>query len=85
MTYEVIRYFVDLLDDDHEYSEGDTYPRIGYKPTESRCEELSSYANKQHTPLIKAAEKAAEGAVEDIPETPVEVKAEDKPKRRRKK
>lgn len=85
MTYEVIRYFVDLLDDNHEYHEGDTYPRTGYKPTESRCEELSGYANKQHTPLIKAAEKAAEDAVEDISEKPVEVKAEDKPKRRRKK
>lgn len=70
MTYEVIRYFVDLLDDNHEYREGDTYPRAGYKPTESRCKELSGYANKQHTPLIKAAEKAAEGVVEHAESKP---------------
>lgn len=84
MTYEVIRYFVDLLDDNHEYHEGDTYPRTGYKPTESRCEELSGYANKQHTPLIKVAQKAATDVVKDAPEVS-EVKAEEKPKRRRKK
>lgn len=70
MTYEVIRYFVDLLDDNHEYREGDTYPRTGYKPTESRCEELSGYANKQHAPLIKAAEKATEGVVEHVESKP---------------
>lgn len=70
MTYEVIRYFVDLQDDNHEYREGDTYPRTGYKPTESRCEELSGYANKQHVPLIKAAEKAAESVVEHAESKP---------------
>lgn len=75
--YTVIRYFVDLEDDNHEYHEGDAYPRTGYKPTESRCNELSGNANKQHTPLIKAAEKAAESVTEGA-----EVK---KPRRAKKK
>lgn len=85
MMYEVIAAFTDLADNNHKYNVGDMYPRTGYKPTESRCEKLLSGKNRQGHPLIKIAQKAAADVVEDIPETPVEVKAEDKPKRRRKK
>ena len=85
MIYEVIAAFTDLADGNHKYNIGDTYPRTGYKPTESRCEKLSSSFNRQGKPLIKVAQKAATDVVEDIPEKPVEAKAEEKPKRRRKK
>lgn len=85
MMYEVIAAFTDLVDNNHKYNVGDMYPRTGYKPTESRCEKLLSGKNRQGHPLIKIVQKAAADVVEDIPETPVEVKAEDKPKRRRKK
>ena len=84
MMYEVIVAFTDLADGNHKYNIGDTYPRIGYKPTESRCEKLSSSFNRQGKPLIKVAQKAATDVVKDAPEVS-EVKAEEKPKRRRKK
>lgn len=82
--YEVIVAFTDLTDGNHKYNIGDTYPRTGYKPTESRCEKLSSSFNRQGKPLIKVAQKAATDVVKDAPEVS-EVKAEEKPKRRRKK
>ena len=82
--YEVIVAFTDLADGNHKYNIGDTYPRTGYKPTESRCEKLSSSFNRQGKPLIKVAQKAATDVVKDVPEVS-EVKAEEKPKRRRKK
>lgn len=84
MMYEVIAAFTDLADGNHKYNIGDTYPRTGYKPTESRCEKLSSNFNRQGKPLIKVAQKAATDVVKDAPEVS-EVKAEEKPKRRRKK
>lgn len=84
MMYEVIVAFTDLADGNHKYNIGDTYPRTGYKPTESRCEKLSSSFNRQGKPLIKVAQKAATDVVKDASEVS-EVKAEDKPKRRRKK
>lgn len=84
MMYEVIVAFTDLADGNHKYNIGDTYPRTGYKPTESRCEKLSSSFNRQGKPLIKVAQKAATDVVKDAPEVS-EVKAEEKPKRRRKK
>lgn len=84
MMYEVIVAFTDLTDGNHKYNIGDTYPRTGYKPTESRCEKLSSSFNRQGKPLIKVAQKAATDVVKDAPEVS-EVKAEEKPKRRRKK
>lgn len=85
MMYEVIAAFTDLADNNHKYNVGDTYPRTGYKPTESRCDKLLSDKNRQGHPLIKVVQKATTDVMEDIPETPVEVKAEDKPKRRRRK
>lgn len=85
MMYEVIVAFTDLTDGNHKYNIGDTYPRTGYEPTENRCEKLLSDKNRQGHPLIKTVQKAVADVVEDIPETPVKAKAEDKPKRRRKK
>ena len=38
--YRVIEYFTDLHDDDHEYREGDVFPREGIKVSKERLEEL---------------------------------------------
>lgn len=40
--YRVIEYFTDLHDDDHEYREGDVFPREGIKVSKERLEELAS-------------------------------------------
>ena len=60
--YKVIKYFVDLKDNNHEYNAGDVYPREGYTPTAERIAELSGSDNLQKQPLIvkvAEAEKAA--------------------------
>lgn len=59
MEYRVIEAFVDLLDDNHLYQVGDTFPRPGKDVTLSRINELASADNKLGTPLIKLVDKAA--------------------------
>lgn len=54
MEYKVLIAFADLRDSNHIYNVGDVYPREGYKASIERCEELSSDANLQGKPLIKA-------------------------------
>ena len=51
--YKVIKYFVDLQDNNHKYDVGDTYPRKGLNVLQSRINELASDKNKQKTPLIE--------------------------------
>lgn len=53
MSYQVIKKFRDLQDKEYRYKAGDTYPREGYKPSQTRIDELASNQNKQKTPLIK--------------------------------
>lgn len=57
--YKVIKHFVDLQDNKHNYDVGDAYPRKGYKPSNERIAELSGSDNKQGCPLIKQVEKKA--------------------------
>ena len=40
MSYKVIKGFIDLTDNRHDYNEGDVYPRIGYTTTDERIEVL---------------------------------------------
>ena len=54
--YKVIKYFVDLQDDNHIYNEGDIYPREGLEVAPERITELSGKDNKQGTPLIAKVE-----------------------------
>lgn len=63
--YKVIKRFVDLHDENHVYNVGDTYPREGAKPTESRIKELSSNENRQKTPLIEVDDTDNTQAVAD--------------------
>lgn len=67
--YKVLTHFHDLQDVEkktkdgpiyHEYTEGDTYPRDGYKPSQERIEELSGIDNAFGTPIIEAADKVVD-------------------------
>ena len=54
MTYKVIEFFLDLQDDNHEYSPGDIFPRPGVMVKKERIAELASDKNKLGKPLIAA-------------------------------
>ena len=56
--HKVIKYFVDLQDNNHPYNVGDTFPRKGLEVTEERLAELSGSQNKQGVPLIEKVKKA---------------------------
>ncbi|MDW4041421.1 Rho termination factor N-terminal domain-containing protein [Staphylococcus saprophyticus] len=58
MTYEVIKYFTDLQDNDYEYNVGDIFPRKRLRVTDERLRELSTDKNRQRVPLIKPISKA---------------------------
>ena len=51
--YKVIKYFVDLQDNNHPYSVGDVFPRKGVEVAEERIAELAGSQNKQGVPLIE--------------------------------
>jgi hypothetical protein len=54
--YKVIKYFVDLQDNNHPYNAGDIFPRSGLIVSEDRYAELAGSRNKQGTPLIQLVE-----------------------------
>lgn len=54
--YQVIKFFTDLQDNDHEYREGDVFPREGIKVSKKRLKELSTEENLQGVPLIEFVE-----------------------------
>lgn len=60
MMYKVLKYFIDLQDNNHEYEAGADYPRFGYLPSAERLAELMGSENKQGVPLIQLAEEVAE-------------------------
>ena len=53
MAYKVIKYFIDLQDNNHVYNVGDEYPRNGVPVLPSRIRELASDENRQKCPLIE--------------------------------
>lgn len=56
--YKVIKYFVDLEDNNHEYNVGVKFPRGNKKATPERLAELSGSRNRQGRPLIEKVEQA---------------------------
>lgn len=50
--YQVMEYFTDLHDADHEYHPGDVFPREGISVSEERLKELAGSDNKRGMPLI---------------------------------
>ena len=60
--YQVMEYFTDHQDADHEYHPGDIFPREGISVSEERLRELSGSDNKRGMPLI--------AKIQDEPEQP---------------
>lgn len=56
MMYKVLKYFVDLQDNNFEYKAGDIFPRSGLVVTEERLAELAGSENRQGVPLIQLVE-----------------------------
>lgn len=56
--YKVIKYFIDLEDNNHEYNVGVKFPRGNKKATPERLAELSGSRNRQGKPLIEKVEQA---------------------------
>ena len=54
--YKVIKFFVDLQDNNQPYNVGDTFPRKGLNVSEERLAELAGDKNKQGQPLIELIE-----------------------------
>jgi hypothetical protein len=52
-VYKVIVRFTDIQDYDHEYHEGDVFPRGGMNVTQERLSELASNRNRRGIPLIE--------------------------------
>lgn len=66
--YKVIKFFLDLEDNQYAYNVGDIFPRKNKTVTEERLAELAGSNNKQGQPLIKAVEKAPKA--EETPKKP---------------
>lgn len=60
--YKVIKYFVDLQDENHPYNVGDVFPREGLAVNPERFAELAGSENKQGTPLIEKVQEAPKKA-----------------------
>lgn len=58
--YQVMEYFTDLHDAEHEYHPGDIFPREGISVSSDRLEELSGSDNKRGIPLIKEIRENSE-------------------------
>ena len=70
--YRVIHPFFDLLDNNHYYSVGDTYPHAGKEVNEKRITALSTTANLQKRVLIKKVEENPTEVEEDGQTSPVD-------------
>lgn len=78
MEYTVIKYFVDLHDNNYAYNPGDAFPRIGVVVSDERIAELAGSNNRQGVPLIQlVSEEVTEEAPEEV--------TEEAPKKQRKK
>ena len=67
MSYRALEYFKDLKDNGYEYHTGDKYPRVGYKPSESRLAELLSNKNKRGRAMIELVKAKAKTEPEPAP------------------
>ena len=81
--YKVIKYFIDLQDKNHEYHEGDVFPREGLEVTEQRIAELASDKNRRNEPLI-AEEKQPEEEKPEAEQPAEEEKPAKKPAAKKK-
>ena len=83
-----------MQDNNYKYNAGDSFPRVGYNPSDKRIEELLTDKNRRKTPMIKAVveETKPEPIVEEteviedaeLVNDTKEAEAEHKTKRKRK-
>ena len=74
--YKVIKFFVDLQDNNFAYNKGDIYPRAGFAVSEERLAELSGSENKQGEPLIELVKN--DGGIENMKLEELKAYAEEK-------
>lgn len=69
MMYKVIKFFTDLLDNNHPYNVGDVFPHEGcsYPVSEDRLAELAGSSNKQGVPLIELVKEPVKEAPKKAP------------------
>lgn len=80
--YRVIVPFIDRKDPTkHKYGVGESYPRAGYVPKESRVTELAGTANQRGVALIEEVAEPVRKQEKTVEGKPVE----EKPKKGRKK
>ena len=67
--YKVIKYFIDLQDNNRAYNVGDIFPHVdaSYPVSDNRLAELAGSENKRGIPLIQLVEEAAEEVAEEKP------------------
>lgn len=70
--YKVIRYFIDLEDNNHAYHVGDTFPRDGKKVSVERINALLSGDNKRKAKMIVEDTTAVSEPKEEAQEEPRE-------------
>lgn len=68
--YKVIRYFIDLEDNNHAYHVGDTFPRDGKKVSVERINALLSGDNKRKAKMIIEDTTAVSEPKEEAQEEP---------------
>lgn len=67
--YKVVKHFLDLQDDSHEYNVGDTFPRDGKEVSLARITELSTEQNRRKTVLIEEVKEEEEKVLVEENET----------------
>ena len=67
--YKVVKHFLDLQDNSHEYNVGDTFPRDGKEVSLARITELSTEQNRRKTVLIEEVKEEEEKVLVEENET----------------
>ena len=67
--YKVVKHFLDMQDDSHEYNVGDTFPRDGKEVSLARITELSTEQNRRKTVLIEEVKEEEEKVLVEENET----------------
>lgn len=55
--HRVVTPFTDLLDENHVYSVGDTFPRAGVEASQERLAYLAGSGNRLGVPVIEAVQE----------------------------
>ena len=81
--YKVLEMFTDLQDENYKYEVGDEYPRLGFKPSLARINELCGKENRRGHAVIEEVEDLPFGDDAVTSEDTEEKPKEEKPKAKR--